>query len=344
MKIVHIHFGKDGGAERFFVKLANGFSRRGVEQQFFIRPDRLWRKDIEACGPVHEGVFRRISLSRFVLAARIRRVLKQMKPDAIIAWAPRASQAMPAKADALRLGRLGDYPLKLDYFGNLDIIICNTPDISKRVKELGWQRPVETISNFSTPISVTPVDRASLNTPEDAFLVVSMGRFVRRKGFHTLIEAVSKIDNGWLWIAGDGEERANLETLVDQVGMRERIRFLGWTDQPMPYMAAGNVFVMPSRHEPLGNVILEAWAQGMPVVSSRAEGPLWMVNDGTDGLLFDIDDADGLTSQLIRLRDDAALSRAIANGGRQTLSTRFSEQAIVDGYLDLISSARHKRS
>lgn len=342
MKILHIHFGKDGGAERFFVKLANGFHRRGVEQEFFIRPDRLWKKDIAGCGRVHEGVHRRLSLSRFALAWRIASAVRRLKPDAIMAWAPRACQAVPSNPGCLRVGRLGDYPLRLRYFDNIDVLVGNTPDIEKRILDLGWSRRTATISNFSDLAPTPPADRAALATPEDAFLVAAMGRFVHRKGFDVLIEAVAKLDNASLWLIGDGEERANLEALAEKSGLKPRLRFVGWQDKPGPYVAAADVMVMPSRHEPLGNVILEGWSMGVPVVSARAEGPLWMMTDGVDGLLTDIGDVGQLAHALDRLRADRQLGARLIAGGRETLAARFSEDAIVDAYLALFASAQSR--
>lgn len=340
MKILHIHFGKDGGAERFFVKLVNGFHRRGVNQEFLIRSNRLWRKDIAPCGTVHEGVHKRLSLSRFVLAWRIRRIIKRLQPDILMAWAPRACQAMPATSDRPRIGRLGDYPLSLRNFGKIDVLVGNTPDIETRVRDLGWKRATRTISNFSEPKTPAPADRAQHNTPADAFLVAAMGRFVRRKGFDVLVDAIARLDNAHLWLIGDGEERADLEARVTAAKLEHRVRFLGWQDDPGPLVVAADALVMPSRHEPLGNVILEGWALGVPVVSARAEGPLWMMTDGEDGLLTDIGDVAQLADALNRLATDRALGQRLVEGGRATLAARFSEEAIVDAYLDLFASAQ----
>jgi glycosyltransferase involved in cell wall biosynthesis len=342
MKILHIHFGKDGGAERFFVKLVNGLNRRGVEQEFFIRPDRLWRKEIEPCGRVHEGVHRRLSLSRFALQWRIRQVLKRLKPDAIMAWAPRACQAVPSNPGSLRVGRLGDYPLRLRYFSNIDVLVGNTPDIEKRILDLGWTRRTATVTNFSDVTAADPVDRTSLGVPRDAFLVVGMGRFVHRKGFDVLIEATAKLPGAHLWLIGDGEERANLEAIAAKAGLTERLKFLGWQDKPADFVAASDVLVMPSRHEPLGNVVLEGWSIGTPVISAKSEGPLWMMTDGVDGLLTEIGDVDGLAAALTRLRDDRQFAARLVDGGRATLDARFSETAVVDAYLELFASAQSR--
>lgn len=337
MKVMHYHLGKDGGAERFFVHLVNALARRGVEQTAVIRPNRLWRKNIDGVCGIIESNFRNLSPDRLLLPMKVMRMAKSEKPNALMSWATRPSRLVPNYKGCIKLSRLGDYPTKLDYFKNTDILVCNTPGIAEHVKAIGWTRGVEVVSNFTNTERVAPVSRASLDTPEDAPVVMSMGRFVRRKGFHDLIDAIAALPGVYLWIAGDGEERENLEAQVDARGMRDRMRFLGWQDDTRAYVSAADIFVMPSSHEPLGNVILEAWAQRKPVISSKSEGPLWFMKDAEDGLLVDIGDVEGYTNAIRRLLEDAALAEKVAAGGNDTLMGQFSEEAVVSSYLELFS-------
>ncbi|MGK6312387.1 glycosyltransferase [Neorhizobium sp. DT-125] len=335
MKVHHYHFGKDGGAERFFTHLVNALARRGVEQRAIIRPGRIWRKDIEEAAEIIESNFRNLSLDRILLPMRAARLARRERPDALMAWAPRASELMPAYNGCIKISRLGDYPLRLNYFRNTDVIVCNTPGIADHVRKIGWTRGVEVISNFTDTDAVTPAARALADTPEGATVVMSMGRFVRRKGFHTLIEAMAAVPEAYLWLAGDGEEREALTTFARQRGIASRVRFLGWQKDTRPYLAAADIFVMPSGHEPLGNVILEAWAQKRPVVSSRSEGPTWFMRDGENGLLVDIDDVAGFSRAISELAADKALAATVAEGGHKTLMQQFSEEAVAGAYIEL---------
>jgi glycosyltransferase involved in cell wall biosynthesis len=340
MKVFHFHFGKEGGAERFFVSLINSFAERGIEQVAFIRPDRLWRGEIDPRIEVHERTWRRISLTRFFVEAKLKRLIKERRPDALMAWMPRGARLTPNYPNAIKVARLGDYPLRLDYFTNIDVLVCNTPGIAERVRELGWKRRVEVISNFTTIQTAPPISRESVNTPPNAFVVLGVGRFVRRKGFHTLIEAIDGLPDTYVWLVGDGEQHENLRNQAQQLGVLDRVRFLGWQKSPAPYLAACDVFCMPSTHEPLGNVILEAWGLNKPVVSSRSEGPTWFMQDERDGLLFDIEDAKQLRAALKRLRENAQLKQKITEGGRATLERMFTKQAVTDAYLKLFASGK----
>lgn len=340
MKIMHFHFGKDGGAERFFVHLVNALAERGVEQTSVIRPHRLWRPEIEGATKIVESHFRNLSLDRLLLPRRVMHMARRDRPDALMAWAPRASELMPAYKGCIKISRLGDYPPRLDYFRNTDCLVCNTPGIAEHVRKLGWKREIEIISNFTSTERVDPVTRATLDTPEEAPIVMSMGRFVERKGFHTLIQAIAKVPGAYLWLLGDGEERDNLRKLATDLGVAARVRFAGWQKDPKPFLAAADIFVMASSHEPLGNVILEAWAQGTPVVSSRSEGPQWFMRHGENGLMVDIGDADGFAQAVERIVNDDALRASLAGRGHETLMSQFSKEAITDAYLTLFASKR----
>ncbi|APG84590.1 glycosyltransferase [Sinorhizobium americanum] len=343
MKVMHIHFGKEGGAERFFVNLVNALHDRGVEQRVLIRPGRSWRGELEGSAKIYEGVFRRISVSRFFLQWRMSRILSEFRPDVIMAWQLRASRFMPSYKKAFRIARLGDYPEHLGYYTNVETLVCITPDIAAKVREFGWRRDIEVIANFTRAMPVAPISRSELRTPADALVVVGMGRFVKRKGFDGLLRAVQKVEGVYLWLLGDGPERDELQRLTDTLGIGERVRFPGWQTNAYGYLAAGDVFAINSSHEPLGNVCFEGWGAGKPTIAARAEGPSWVMTHERDALMVDCGDDEGLANAIRRLRDDPELRERLSEGGRETLQTRFSEKAITDAYLELFARGAAQR-
>lgn len=343
MRVMHFHFGKDGGTERFFINLANGMARRGVSQLSFIRPGRLWRPAVENATEIVESHYRRFSFDGLALKFLVRRRIEREKPEALVAWTPKACRLFPCKTSALRVARLGDYPPHLKYYRNVDVLVCNAPDIATHVRALGWKGRLEIISNFTQVAKADAVNRSDFDIPNNAVVVMAMGRLIARKGFDILIKAIAKTGNTHLWLVGQGEERGSLQALAAGLGISHRVHFLGWQQDVRPFLAASDMFVMPSRFEPLGNVVLEAWAQDRPVISTRSQGPLWFMSDAANGLLVDIDDVDGLSSALQRLIDDPALRERIVNGGRQTLVEKFSEDAICDAYLALFGSGVQSR-
>lgn len=338
LKVLHIHFGKEGGAERFFVALAQAFAEYGIEQRFIVRPNRTWSAEIKALGPVIEGNFSHFIAATGIMQYRVRKLCKTWEPDAIMAWMPRASRLIPNYPHATRVTRLGDFPLSLKYFGNTDVVVGNLPAIGQRVKDLGWTRATRTISNFPRPVDVTPVSRADHDTPDDVFLVAAGGRFVPRKGMDIAIRSVAQVPGAWLWLLGGGEEESALRKLVDDLDVGDRVKFIGWVPEAIHHIAAADAFMMPSRHEPLGNMLLEAWRAGVPSISTRSEGPDWYMRDQVDGIVTDIDDVEALAKGLIEIRDNPARAQSFVKNASERLDEMFSVRAVVEAYVDLFKN------
>ena len=337
-RVLHLHFGKEGGAERFFVNLAQALAERGeVEQRFMIRPNRSWESEIAALGPVMRNNFSRVSPMTLWAHLQINALVMRWRPHAVMAWMPRAGRLLHSWPGVVKLARMGDFPSHLNHFANCDVLIGNLPGITIRCRELGWKKSALTISNFARAVTPEPVDRLGLNTPQSAFLVVASGRFVTRKGFDVLLQAISQVPGAYLWLLGEGQERGMLEALALKLGIMERVRFVGWVSEPIHYIAAANAFVMPSRHEPLGNALLEAWQAGVPSVSTRSEGPDWYMRDGIDGIITAIDDHAAIAASLNRIREDHELAASFVINARSRLVEFFSKDAVVDEYLRVFS-------
>src|SRR5260370_1308960 len=105
------------------------------------------------------------------------------------------------------------------------------------------------------------------------------------EGFDLLLEALAAPREVALWIAGDGPLRPRLERLATRLGISGRVRFLGWREDVPRLLAAADLLVCPSLHEPLGNVVIEAWSAGLPVVATASDGPAGLIQDGESGIL-----------------------------------------------------------
>ncbi len=255
----------------------------------------------------------------------------------ILAWMQRGARLLPDFPDVLKVVQLANYPKHLRYYKNADALIAIQPDHMNYVRNLGWTRPIHLITNFSNDVEPAPIQRSTLDTPENAFVVCGVGRFIHKKGFDVLIRAMKDIPDAWLWLIGEGTERNTLEGLVGELGLEHRTRFTGWVEEPTHYVASSNLFCLPSRREPLGIVTLEAWKAKVPVVATKSEGPSWYVKDGENGLLVDIDDADGITSAIKRVQNDMQLAKRLSIAGYQMLENTFSKEKIVDRYFELLA-------
>jgi glycosyltransferase involved in cell wall biosynthesis len=154
------------------------------------------------------------------------------------------------------------------------------------------------------------------------------------KAFDVLIRAMADVPNAVLWLAGDGPLEAELKTLAKEVGAVDRMRFLGWRDDTAGLIASADILVCPSRHEPLGNVVIEGWARARPVVAAASDGPRHLITDGETGLLCPIDAPDALADALRRVAGDPDLAGRLGTAGEAAFKARFTEAIIVRDYME----------
>lgn len=337
-RIAHVQLGHGGGTERFFVNLVRAFAEAGAEQLVGLRPGVAYSGDVADCATVIEGQFLRYTPDGMAARLRWHRALRRFQPDVVLGWRAPTARLMPRRGKAAKLVRLGDYPDHVRHLEGLDTVVCNNPDIARHISALGHTGRVEMISNFARPVDVVPLKRGSFQTPEDRFLVCSAARFTHIKGLDTLVHAVARRPDQWLWLVGDGPERGALEALVARLGLTERTRFLGWVDEPMNAIAAADAFVMPSRVEPLGNALIEAWHAGAATVSTTTAGPNWYATDGKDCLLVPVEDDAAMAEALARLQAEPELRTRLQAGAADTLRTTFSKEAVVASYMALFAS------
>ncbi|MGB1548162.1 MAG: glycosyltransferase [Alphaproteobacteria bacterium] len=328
-----------GGAETFFVSLVLALHHAGLEQRVVMRPNALRRARLEKGGitPVElpfGGPF------DFKTGPALRREAVRFGADIVLSWMNRASIRCP-RGPYVHAARLGGY-YDLKYYKTCDWLIGITPDIVEHMVKHGWPRERAIyLPNFATPERAPPVARASLATPEDAPLLFSLGRMHPAKGFDVLLEALVKIPNAYLWLAGEGPSKAELEELAERLGVAPRVRFLGWREDKAALFAAADIAIFPSRYEPFGTVTLEAWAYETPLVAAASAGPAGVITDEKDALLVPTEDADALASALNRLIGDADLrSRLVANG-KATFEANFTEAAVVRRYFDFFERIKN---
>jgi glycosyltransferase involved in cell wall biosynthesis len=211
--------------------------------------------------------------------------------------------------------------------------------------EGGWPKErVFHIPNFPNLEEGVAVERATLATPNHVPLALAMGRLHPNKAHDVLIRAAALIPDLWVWIAGEGPERANLGGLVRELGLESRVKFLGWRTDRAGLFKAVDLCVYPSRKEPFGNVVVEAWGYGVPLVTAASTGPAWLARDGEDALLTPVDDANALAEAIKKVIGSRALAQTLAENGRRRVAAAFSESVIVRQYLDLFETVRPQTS
>lgn len=180
--------------------------------------------------------------------------------------------------------------------------------------------------------------RAELGANEADVVLLVLAALVARKGLDVLLEALASLAargvRPVLWIAGEGEERANLERLAARLGL-SRVRFLGRREDSGELLAASDALVLPARREGLGVAALQAMAAGRAVIASAVGGLAEAVVDGECGLLVPPDDREKLAEAVATLYKDRALRERLASGGRARVARGYLASQMVEAYDEL---------
>lgn len=318
-----------GGAETFFVRLAGALERTGQEQRVLIRRDTARAAQLRAAGVEFEeaGFGGRFD---FATGRAFRREIRSWRPDIVLSWMSRATRFCP-RGDFVHLARLGGY-YDLKYYRHCDHLVGNTRGIVDYAVAHGWAtQRVHYLPNFVPD----PGPRARAAREEGSIRALALGRLHPNKAFDVLLDALALAPGIDLWIAGDGDLLGALRLQAGRLGLDRRVRFLGWQDDVWPLLETADFLVCPSRLEPLGNVVIEAWAAGVPVVATASDGPKALISAETDGLLVPVDDAPALAAAMARLAGDAVLRASLVAAGRKAYEANFTEAAVVAAYRDL---------
>lgn len=319
-----------GGAERSMVRLANAFVERGIQvDMIVVKADGPLRNELlEKCNIVDLRASRTLAslpkLARYLRKERPQALISAMDHANLVAiWAKRLAH-VPCRMivtvrndlSASGQGKKGKIYAVTRLIGTTyrraDAVVAVSHGAADGLaKVTGFPR--ERINVIYNPVvsgelytkSRKPLDHPwfAKNAPP---VMLGVGRLVPQKDFVTLIRAFALVHArrpARLMILGEGLERAALEKLIDELDLRNAVALPGFMQNPYPYMKAAQIFVLSSRYEGLGNVLIEAMALGTPVVSTDCpSGPREILVNGKWGRLVPVGDVDGLAAAM-----DAAL-------------------------------------
>ncbi len=340
MKIAQIMAGApNGGAELFYERMTLALAAAGDEILPVIRTDPR-RHDMMLQAGLNPVQFRFGGPFDILTKPRLRKTLETFKADVAIAWMSRAAYHAP-RGDWTLIGRLGGY-YNLKYFRSCQHLVGNTRAIVRWIVDQGWPRErVHYLPNFVDDYADTaPVSRATLGVPAHANLLLALGRLHKVKGFDTLIETMALLPDIHCIIAGEGPERAALQRLIEHHNLAHRVKLLGWRNDSGALLKAADIFISSSRHEPLGNMVLEAFSGTTPVIAAKAEGPAEIIRDGNDGMLVPIDDAPALAAAITSLLAHPVQAAARAAAGRKRFETEFSKTTVLAAWHTLLHQVR----
>lgn len=236
-------------------------------------------------------------------------------------------------------------------FGRAGFVTACSADLLGRAHRLGASAPRSATVLYgvdSTRFGPDPAARLRFRrhwgVDEQTAVVLAVGRFVRKKGFEYLIDAIARVTPGRpglrLVLAGDGDLRAEFEARIAERGLRGHTILTGLIhhDDVAGSLAAADIVVVPSVRDPSGNVdglpnvVMEALASGTPLIATPAGGIGAVVQDGRTGLLVPEADPSALSAAIERLLDEPATAAALAVAARAWAEQEGSWSRAIDGF------------
>ena len=307
---------------------------------------RSFRHRADRSGAFEQSVF--VLVASFGLLG----LLRQWKPDVILAFfgVPAGVVALKTRllfkipyVVSLRGGDVpgfrpydfGTYhriiaPLLRKVWKNAVAIVANSAGLRALAMKFEDRYPISIIPNGVNVERFTPPAARHWDVPRLLFV----GRFVHQKGLDLLLPALGQLtDLPWdLTAIGDGPERSALEALAARLSIADRIHFVGWQRgaELEGHYRDANLFVLPSRHEGMPNVVLEAMATGLPCVATDVSGSRELIRDGETGFLFQPGDATSLRHCLLKTVGGAA--ERMGQAGRRMVEKNYSINALAEKY------------
>ena len=344
-----------GGAEQMLLALIAGLQQTDVDQVLVHHQaqglsgllDAVTELGVEtvAVEAMPEGWAGAAQIPRFA------RAIRQLRPDvfhAHLTWSIACKFALAGAAAARVPAVIATHQLYVDFPMNgsrrlQQRLIGHGIDRHVAVSRHVAERLVETFPWLAERVTVIPnaVDaarfrgqpdpelRRELSAGTSARLVLVPARLASQKGQRYAIEAVTALADVRLVFAGDGPDRASLEAYSDELGVADRVIFLGHRDDVPRLLASCDAAMLPSLYEGLPVAVLEAMASGCPVVATRIGGTDEAIVDGQTGLLVPPSDGRALARGIDRLLSDAALAKRLAASGRAEVEAEYSTRQLV---------------
>lgn len=347
-----------GGAETVFVELADRVRAAGYDSVALLRGDGWVRSTLGGRSVVTHVLDAKGSFNwRFLLA--LCNLIRREKVDVI------QSHLLGSSVYGALAGWLTHRPVVATFHGDVDFAgagrlhdlkfrvmnhavsryVTVSHDLAVRARARGLSPRVQTeiiyngidVSRYGKTEEAAAL-RRELGFPDDAVVVGSLGNIRSAKSYDVLLKAAAHVCSQKPHVrfvvagASNPASMAPLQRLVDDLRLRERVRFLGFRSDVPAFLGALDVFALSSSSEGFSIATVEAQATGLPVVVTRCGGPEEIVTDQETGLLVPVQDPAALANAIVRLIEEPALAQRLALAGQRAAKERYSASAMVGRY------------
>lgn len=358
-----------GGMERVLANKANWLARKGYEisilttdqkarSSFFELDPRIKVYDLGINYEENNGksFFNKLihyPFKQWRHKKALQRLLPELKADIVVSMFCNDASILPKIKDGsskvleihfsrfkrLQYGRVGIWKLADELRNRNDLRVVSKFDkfVVLTEEDKGYWGELDNITAIPNARSFEVEKPAELNEKK----VIAVGRYCYQKALDKLIQAwgivCREIADWKLHLVGDGEDRAQLQKQISELGLTERV-VLGRaeTDMKSVYLNS-SVLALSSRYEGLPMVLLEAQAAGLPIVSFECKcGPKDVLTDGVDGILVKEGNVEGMAQGLLKLIKDETLRKQMGIAAYKN-SERFSEEKVMANWVELFN-------
>lgn len=339
-----------GGAERVIAQLSNYFVSQNIICEIITMNKSEIMYDLDSkvvCSAIGRKSNNKI-IDRFLRYSLLRKTIKSKSPDVVLSLpedtgiyvilsligtgipvyvSERNNPWVMPDVKLTRILRRIAYPFAKG-------IIFQT-DMAKSFFSRNIQRKSVVLAN---PVDVTRIPEQFNGTREKT--IVAAGRLEKQKNFPLLIETfsefVKKHTDYKLYIYGEGRLRSDLETLVENLDLCDKVFLLGRKSNLLELMNSASVFVLSSDYEGIPNVLLEAMCMGMPVISTDCPsgGPRELIKNGQNGLLVPVNDKKKLLAAMEKCADNDNSKKYATNA--YALRDTLTDNDIFQGWQDYL--------
>jgi len=331
-----------GGGQRHVLSLAAGLLKSGWKVTGIVSGQGVFTERLIAMGVATVRVDMPKSPSLRVRSAW-GRILDQIKPDilhlhgGIAGFLGRWADVRPQRNIVYTLHGIhfihyarpwlkwGSWAMERWVQSSRDAVVCVCQSDAEKAVRWRMARPdqIHVISNginLEAPLPAA-LTRRELEIPESVFLVGLAGRLTRVKGYGYALEALSRLRRRGrdvhLAFAGDGEDRVRLEAQARRLGIQEMVHHRGFLQDPLPFLQAIDVHLMPSLWEGQPLALMEAMRAGRPTIASNVDGIPEVARNGVEALLVPVGDPEAIADAVERLLLDSDLRQRLGGNARQ---------------------------
>lgn len=195
------------------------------------------------------------------------------------------------------------------------------------------------VENINSQLFENGITRELLGIRKDAYVIGMVGRISAQKSPDVFVRAAAKIRDSipesHFIIVGDGDQRSEIEGLINEIGLKQSVTITGWVDNPLPYTMLFDQALLLSRWEGFGLVLAEYMKLGKPVVATEINAIPDLITDHDNGLLVEVDNVQQIVDAVLNIYHDKELRNKLVSNGMKRVDAFFDVKRVASEHEQL---------